>query len=104
MPSKKSNEITKSDFECLKDLLTKSSKSWTQKLLVPLLIGNISLLSTIVWSAVSDHFLIKDLATTAQAHSKQLVTLTEQLIKDENILIRHDEKIKQLEGNHATRK
>lgn len=97
MPPKKNIEITPSDFDSLKQLLTKSTKSWTNKLLIPLLVGNLSIMTTVIWGAVQDHFLLKDLAVMSEMHAKQIIILTDQLIRDEKILIIHDEQIKHLQ-------
>lgn len=71
------------DVDTLKELVSKSAPSWWHKTLIGLLAANFTLMVTISWGLINDHFTLKSLAITAEIHTKQLGNLSDRVVSGE---------------------
>lgn len=93
---KKSNHIH-TDFDTLKLLVSEATLPWMRKILTTLIIGNISLILTIGWGVITDHFTLKSIVALTAIHSTQLDNLNDRASKAEGRLDVHDARIKNIE-------
>lgn len=92
--SKQATVSISNELRDLKELVSKSSSSWWHKALVSLLAANVTLLLTVGWSIVTDHFEVKYLSSTTKDIGNQVGVHEKRIGSLENTTAIHDVLIK----------